>query len=377
MSLEKEKKVNQKVWVSELLKKEHQDEMSKILKFWEKYKEEWKRLERGFWQKKNRKKFVNLIQNYKRNKEKYRRWFEELLSSEEKEILDGLSDIAKDKFYEEYLYEKILYSWSEVEEIWTLNIWAYGEMWDEWWIIDVKQDLQPWVEIDLGLNGLWYEWTKVLAREWKDSLQPWMYIDLAENEIWDKWIEIIAREWKDKLQPWMEIRLWFNEICDKWAEVLAKEWKDRLQPGMSINLCYNEIWDEWAEALAKEWKDSLQPWMEIVLAYNKIWKEWVEALVQEWKDSLQPGIKIDLWSNKIWDEWIKILAEMWKDSLQPWMTINLSDSGIWDEWAQIIMDNWELKEWMKIYLEYNDISEQKKKELKAWGQQYKDSLIMV
>ena len=344
MSLEEEK-LQENEWVKWLLKEDHKEELWKVLAFWEKYKAEWKQMEKKFWQKGDRKKFVNLIRDYRNNKEENREVFEESLSLEEKQILDGLNDIAKDKFYEEYLYERILYSWDESDVMWSLNIWSYGEVWDEWWIIDVKQDLQPWVSVDLERNDLWYEWTKVLAREWKDSLQPWMYIDLSDNEIWDKWIEVLAREWKHSLKPWMEMKLWYNEIWDKWAEALAREWKDSLKPGMDINLWNNEIWDKWAEALAREWKDCLKPGMGIIL-WNQIWDKWAEALAREWKDCLQPWMRIDLWNQ------------------------------IWDEWAQAIMDNWELKEWMTVNLYFNDnISDKKKKELQAWGQQYKDRWI--
>jgi hypothetical protein len=34
------------------------------------------------------------------------------LSSDEKKIINGLDDIAKEKFYREYLYDNVLYNWS-------------------------------------------------------------------------------------------------------------------------------------------------------------------------------------------------------------------------------------------------------------------------
>ena len=53
----------------------------------------------------NREKYVNLIMQYKDSKEVYMG----NLSEEEREILDRLDGVWKDKFIEEYMHDKILY----------------------------------------------------------------------------------------------------------------------------------------------------------------------------------------------------------------------------------------------------------------------------
>jgi hypothetical protein len=40
-----------------------------------------------------------------------RKLIEEWLLEEEKQLLNELTDIARDKFYDKYLYDKIVYSW--------------------------------------------------------------------------------------------------------------------------------------------------------------------------------------------------------------------------------------------------------------------------
>jgi hypothetical protein len=136
----------------------------------------------------------------------------------------------------------------------------------------------------------------------------------------------------------------------------------------------NNIWDEGAIAIAKEWKDKLQPGMAIDLSVNNIWPEGAKTIAENWKDKLQPGMAIDLNYNNIWLELAETIAENWKDKLQPKMTINLRYNKIWDDWAEIIKTII-LKDWVTIDLRDNDISQDKKQELKDWEKSYRGKWI--
>ena len=341
MSLEEEKKVNQNEWVRWLLNENHKAELWEILAFWEKYKMEWEEMERKFWNKYWYDEFMNLILQYKESEEKLEEW----LLPEERKMLNSLNDIMREKFCEEYLKDRILYSW-DLENEKEREALNYDERWYIDWVKDSKDKLQPWMGVDLTYAEIWYKWVGILAEWWKNSLQPWMVVGLGYNNIWDEWLAMLAKEWGNGLKPWMEIGLWDNRITDKWIVMLVKEWRGKLQPWMKINLEHNEIWDAWLKVLAREWKDSLQPWM-----------------------------YIDLKVNSISDEWIKILAKEWKGKLQPWMHIDLSYTEIWDEWVQAIMDNLELKEWVIINLSGNNISKWKIEDLIDWVQWYKNRWI--
>jgi len=177
MPFEEEKKVNQNEWVRWLLSEDHKAELWKILAFWEKYKEEWERLEKDFWHEWNHQKFENLVWDYTKNKRKNRKKFEESLSGEERKIMGNLDEISRDKFYEKYLYEKIVYSWEVGEKNLRENIeykWNNEDIeWFKRWVVDMKYNLQPWISIDLMGKEIWDEWVKILAREWKHELKSW------------------------------------------------------------------------------------------------------------------------------------------------------------------------------------------------------------
>ena len=346
MTLEEEK-LSQNQWVRWLLNENHKAELWKILSIWEKYRKEWEKMKYEFWKNKNKRDhFRYLLLGYQLSKDNFMEW----LPQEEKEVLNSLNDIAKEKFYEEYSYDKILYGW---KMLWIFpktvayNDWQNGGLKSlKDWAGKLKEEMQPWMRIGLDNNFFWDEWIEVLAEEWKYSLKPWMKIEFQHNKISAEWVEVLAKEWKNKLQTWMEIFLSSNYIWAAWAEALAKEWKDSLQLWIRIDLQLNDIWAEWVDVLAREWKDSLKSWMSIELGYNEIWAVWAEALAKEWKDSLQPGMSIDLSSNKIWAEW-----------------------------AQAIIENLELKEWVTLDLKWNDIPEEWKDKLKSRAQWYKDNWI--
>ncbi len=343
MSTEKEKSIAQLDKLKSYLPKEKQEELAQLLSFWEKYKKKWEYLRNDFWNGHNREDFLGLISQYEESKQKFINW----LSLEEKEMLGKLKWITKEKFYKEYLNNRIIYSWSVKNEKSPESTENKDK---EIKLVDFRGDL----------NGL-----KSSVNAMKDKLEQGMYINLLKSEIWDEWVKILAKERKNSLQPWMKIRLTLSKIWYEWVKAMASERKNSLQPWMSIVLDKNEIWDEWVKAMASERKNSLQPWMTISLVKNKIWVEWVRIIAETWKNSLQPWMEINLSSNLIWAELARIIAETWKNSLQPWMKINLYWCGIWDEWAEAIMKNIELKEWVILDLSWNNLSPEKVEELKA------------
>ena len=381
MSLEEEKQSQEVVkW---LLNKDHKAELWKILAFWEKYKSEWKQMESEFWKEWNvrmgeermsylfylddKQAFRQLILQHEENSKSFLEW----LSQEEKDIWNSLNEVAKEKFYKEYLFDKIVYSWNvegEYKEK-KIRLWKEVKMkrgmkpedmrweWLEKWIQTMKDNLKPWVYLDLNEDCIWPEDMRIIAEWLKDALQPGMTIDLWVNRFGDRWVEAMAKEWKDNLKLWLRVVLSSLNMWLDGVKLLAEEWKNNLKPWMGIYLWGNKIWDEWVKILAKERKGNLQPWMHIDLSRNNIWIEWIKVLAKEWKDSLQPWMFIWLSWNEIWDEWLKILAEEWKDSLKPGMTIQLKWNGVWDKWIDAIVNNLKLRDWIEMYLGGNDIED--------------------
>ena len=208
MSLEEEK-LQENEWVRWLLKEEHNKELWKILAFWEKYKEQWDVMEREFWNIEERSYryeynsdyFKDLILQYEENKEKFVEW----LSKEEIDILESLDGVGKEKFYRQYLFSKIVYSWniekkSDQRGATFLDKWNIEKF--KKWVRDMKNELQPWMTINLWYNNIWDEWVKILTKEWKDNLKPWMKIDLRGNDISDKKKE--------------ELKSWEKTYRDNW-----------------------------------------------------------------------------------------------------------------------------------------------------------------
>ena len=336
--------------LEQYLSKCSKEELNQALAFWEKYKKEGEGMRDEFWKKWNdwkdewyckkfvydvnsKKEFKKLILQYEDGREKFLEW----LLPNEKELLKTFDDMMREKFYEEYLYDRILYSWNSKKRYNYEKLVCKGSF--SRWVCDIKDDIKPWIYIDLSQYCNWSEWIELLAKEWKDSLKPWISINLTGQNCGVKWIEILARERKDRLQPWMDIYLSNNQIWNEWIGILARERKDSLQPWMSIELTRNNIWAEWIEVLAKEWKNTLKPWMSIFLS-----------------------------KNNLGDEWIKILARERKNSLRQWMSLWLTWNTIWDSGITAIMDNLELKDWVEILLSGDDdnVSDEMKQKLEVW-----------
>ena len=281
--------------LKQFLPEKKQEELAQILTFGERIKAEWEKKKKEFWNEHlyDKEYFKDLLVQYGKSKEK----FIESLTPGEKKILDNLDESNKDKFYNEYLYERILYSW----DINDKSDYGYG------WSIEYKNE--NW-DFDLEKFKDW-------VYSSKDSLKPWMRIHLDGNNIWYEWVKILAGAWKDSLKPWITISLWWNKLWYKWAKILAKTWKDKLKPWMKINLVWNNLWYEWVKILAEAWKDKIQPWITIDLWWNEIWKEWVIVIMQNLK--LKEWVSLNfIWNNEISDEmktqlneWVQWYRDQW------------------------------------------------------------------
>ena len=325
------KSIEQIKKLEQFLSEKSKEGIAKILAFGEKYKKEWEDLKNKFWETHNwddyrylRENFVKLIAQYQESEQKFINW----LNKEEKEIINGLKWTNGKKFFDEFLHDRILYSWN-TEKFYDKNVVNYSD------------------------TNLFFRDVEKLAKEYEDKLQPWMEIYFSDANLSLIWLKIIVEKWRWKLKPWMYINFYKNDLWDEWIKILAEAWKDSLQPWFRLDLGRNQIWNKWIEVLSQERKDKLQIWMDLSLSDNGFWLDWFDKLLKLWKDSLQPWITLDFGWNQLWDEWAELLADERKDRLQPWMLLNLRSTWIWDEWAKAIARNMKLKDWVELDLTSN------------------------
>ena len=319
MSLEEES-VSQNQWVRWLLNKDHKAELWEILAFWENFKKEWGEMKKKFRRRWGWEKYVNLLMQYEYSKKKYM----ENLTEEEREIIDRLNEVWKNKFIEAYMHDKILYSGDVNKE-------------KEW-------------------KCYWYDDWKA----WEVMMEEWVYLDLSKKYIWAALAEAIS---KMELKKWMTLDLTDNNIWDKWAEALSKM---ELKEWVTLDLRSNKIWDAWAEALSKM---ELKEWVYLDLWNNNIWAIWAEAIS---KMELKEWMYLSLYDNRIWLKWAEAISKM---ELKEWMTLDLCGNNIWAGWAEAIMNNLELKEWVTLDLSWNGIRLEMKDKLRKWVKWYKDNWI--
>ena len=199
MSLEEEE-LNQNEWVRWLLNKDHKAELWEILAFWEKCKKEWEEMRKEFWSRWwGRDKYVNLLMQYKDRKKEYM----ENLTEEEKNMLDRLNGMWKDKFIEEYLYNKILYSGDADIELNKKSYW-YDD-WKAWKVI-----MEEWAMLNLHGNNILNRWAEAIS---KMELKEWVYLDLSRNNIWEVWAKRYRKwSWKNEWGwIWIIITFEINE----------------------------------------------------------------------------------------------------------------------------------------------------------------------
>ena len=151
MSLE-EKKLSQNEWVRWLLNENHNAELWKVLAFWEKYKKEWDVMEREFWNDveswwyrddEKSDSFKDLILQYEEKKEKFVEW----LSKEEIDILESLGDVGREKFFRQYFFDKIVYSWNVKGEAETGDTRLFLDRWN------IEKFKKKWTLRSLSTNN--------------------------------------------------------------------------------------------------------------------------------------------------------------------------------------------------------------------------------
>ena len=359
-------------------------ELVEILAFWEKYKQEGELLEKNFRKERGDlddisnisvQNYRNLLVQYSENEKK----FMAELDKKEKELLNKLNPTLKEKFISEYLYKRILYSWSYEKKpedvslnenktekfLFTRNPRLRAKL--------VKRKFKKWMSI--YLDNIYDDKTLLkITNELKGALKPHMSIHLPQNRLWYEPIKQIAESWKSFLTEWLLIDLTSNRIWNDWLAALAKERKKSLQQGMMLRFSANNIWDEWLKHLATEWRNSLKPWMVMYFDRNRISDEWLKAIAHNRKNWLKSWLYFDFAYNNIWDTWAKALANEWGDKLETWMKILLVGNKIWDDWADELM-KLKLKDWVSIDFSCNLISDDKIEELKKRVQSYKDRWI--
>jgi hypothetical protein len=410
MTINQKERENNKLINPKILWKNREKELAKILSFWEKYKKEWEELKKKFrsWYKGDCI-FQKRLLKYEYLKNK----FILELNEEEEKIIKSLKWPLKEKFINEYLRDRILYSWEitrtredfidqktykydewmnwRVRLKWNDILWFYNMMIKDKWVKEIvkKMKLKKCVSVELGSNYIHDEWAIALS---KIDLEEWCCLNLDDNMIWDDWADAISRM---KLKEWVTIKLWENQIRTQGVKKIAEnlklkiwstldlsmndkiwyEWikaiaeKLELQEWVSISLTGNEIWDEWADVIAKNMK--LKEWVELYLCANWIWIKWIKSIAENLE--LKEWVTLNLRINNIWDEWAEIIAKKMK--LKEYVTLEIWDNWITDKWAEILMNCLELKEWVRIWIKDNKLSDKMKRDLKLWEKSYIDRWI--
>ena len=328
-----------------------QEELGEILAYWKKIKEEWEKKKKEFWWS-GKRNFSELLRYKWVYQKELEKWYK---------YLDKMSDIEKEKFIEEYLYDDMLYD-TDLKNFFLVSDTSKGKEYYynhfKSWKILIEQDaglyfsnntisideikkiskmkLKGWVKLFLNNCGLSAEWIEELVKNLK--IKDLVTLSLEANQIWDEWAKVIAENLE--LKKWVELVLTSNGIWPGWAKAIAQNLK--LKDWVVLSLHANPIWDKWVWYLSK---------MEM--------KEWVSLL---------------LWGIRVWDEWIIELAKNLQ--LKEWVVLDLHVNNIWDKWAQALIDDLVLKGWVKLDLSYNSISKKMRDKLKKWAQDYNDKWLI-
>ena len=159
------------------------------------------------------------------------------------EYLEEMSDVEKEKFIEEYLFDDVLYSFDGDFD----DLGMYGSTCSYLSLKEEKVEIEKWMTVVFRKNEIWAEWAEAMAKCLK--LKEWVCLDLRNNQIWAEWAKVIS---KMKLKEWVILGLWFNKIWDGWAKAISqmelKEW-------VKIDLHWNKISRDMEEELRK-WVES-------------------------------------------------------------------------------------------------------------------------
>ena len=204
MAVEQEKQPAEEIKkLKQFVPKEKQEDLAKILAYWEKMKLEWERKKIEFWKKHNRDDFLNLL-SYRIKYIKKLEW--------KYEYLNYLKWLERKKFIKEYLYDNILYSGEfdksyriifnnyryEDLENWPLNFsawdnfsWCYNNIWtSELEEIINSLKMVEWVKLNFSQSRIWVDWVKYIVNNLQ--LKEWVALDLYTDELWVEWAEAIS-----------------------------------------------------------------------------------------------------------------------------------------------------------------------------------------
>ena len=260
-------------WIQKLQQyrsKEKQDELAKILDYWEKIKAEWERKKQEFWEIHDREDFLKLLRyKWKHENEllwKYQYW-------------ESMKWLEREKYIAEYLHDDMLYS-IDIQKYPEKKVWRkYSyEDWKNWNVV-----IEEWVELHLYNNQICPEWAEAIAKYLK--LKEWVYLYFYNNQIRPEWAEAIAKYLK--LKEWVKLYLYNNQIWDVWAKAIAKYLE--LKEWVELYLSENQIWDVWAEAIMGNME--LKNWVTLDLIQNNITDNMKQKL-KDWEKSYQ-----DKWIN--------------------------------------------------------------------------------
>ena len=337
--------------LEQFLPNEKQDELAKILDYWEKIKAEWEREKKEFWETYNRYDFKCLLRYYWTHIDEVEKRYK---------YLDLMSWLERKKFIEEYLYNDILYNEKSVGNMSYYKVYNHtkqGYSYEEWkkWKVKIKNDI-----------FLYFDSRKLSFDDMKEitkNLELKEWIGLLLNNCWIDEIWLMELLKNLKLKKCVQLGLQWNKFCNIWEDALSGL---KMEEWVELDLRDTDLWTIWAKAISKI---GLKNWVTIDLWSNKIWDDWAKAIS---KMKLKEWVYFNLYDNKIWDDWAEAISKM---KLKEWVTIYLEYNEIWDRWARAIIQNMKLKNNVTLYLWKNNISDEMKKELEVWAKLYPNSKI--
>ena len=328
-----------------------QKELGEILAYWKKIKEEWEKKKKEFWWS-GKRNFSELLRYKWVYKKELEKWYK---------YLDKMSDIEKEKFIEEYLYDDMLYD-TDLKNFFLVSDTRHRKEYNysqfKSWKMLIEQDVDLYFSDHYISIDEIKKFSKMELKEW-----VWLYFNKCGLSI--EWLEELVKNLK--MKEWLTLNLPENWIWSDWAKVIAENMK--LKNGVTLDLTSNNIWPGWIKLLAENLE--LKEWVNLILNYNPIWDEWVWYLS---KMKMKEWVSFFLWETGIWDEWAIAIAKNLE--LEEWVELDMHVNNIWDRWAQALIDHLVLKGWVKLDLSYNSISKKMRDKLKKWAQDYNDKWLI-
>ena len=126
---------------------------------------------------------------------------------------------------------------------------------------------------------------------------------------------------------------------------------------------------EWSSDCARysfedveNWNVEIEEWA-FLGATIGIWDDIRDERVKNIAKKFKPKVWLYISFNhcNFWDEWAIALSKI---EMQEGITLNLWNNHIWDRWAREIIKNLKLKNWCKLYILWNNFSNDVKDELR-------------